>query len=80
MQFLSRFARKNHGLVTLEWVGVAAIVLIAGLAITFLVMEGTDGTAQQLNAASTTVGDTAEAQADIIGAGQLGDGQNSAAE
>jgi len=37
------FLRKNDGLVTMEWVGIAAVMVLAAIGITSYVMQGTEG-------------------------------------
>jgi hypothetical protein len=37
------FLRKTHGLTTVEWVAITAVVLAAALGITAFVLEGADG-------------------------------------
>jgi hypothetical protein len=60
-----KFFRKEDGLVTIEWVGIAAVVVLAGLAITVFVMQGADG-------ASGRVEECLEATP----VGSFGDGNN----
>jgi hypothetical protein len=45
-----KFFRKEDGLVTIEWVGIAAVMVLAGLAITAFVMQGADGAAGRVDA------------------------------
>ena len=56
MNILKNFFGRKDGLVTLEWVGIAAVVLLAGIAISFLVMEGADSTGGQVAQAAENVG------------------------
>lgn len=37
-----KFLKKEDGLVTIEWVGIAAVMVLAAIAITAFVMEGAD--------------------------------------
>jgi hypothetical protein len=39
---MKRFFRNDEGLVTIEWVGIAAVCLIAAIAISGFIMEGAD--------------------------------------
>ncbi len=45
-----KFVKKDNGLVTIEWVGIAAVMVLAGLAITAFVMQGADGAAGRVDA------------------------------
>jgi hypothetical protein len=47
---MKKFLRKDDGLVTIEWVGIAAVMVLAAIAITAFVMQGADS-------AATKVGD-----------------------
>jgi hypothetical protein len=37
------FLRRDAGLVTVEWVGIGAVMVLATIAITSYVMQGTEG-------------------------------------
>ena len=66
-----KFFRKEDGLVTIEWVGIAAVMVLAALAITAFVMQGADGAAGSINKGLTTVD-----ASDPAGPGEFGDGKN----
>lgn len=38
-----KFFRKDDGLVTIEWVGIAAVMVLAAIAITAYIVESADG-------------------------------------
>ena len=40
---MSKFFRKEDGLVTIEWVGIAAVMVLAAVAITAYIVESADG-------------------------------------
>ena len=64
-----KFFRKEDGLVTIEWVGIAAVMVLAALAITAFVMQGADqagGTVRQ--------GVLSVNASDPAGPGQFGNG------
>ena len=71
------YIQNEDGLVTLEWVGIAAVVVIAGIVITGFVMGGADIAAGDVNTAASTVTDQAvtEATAAATALQGLGDGQ-----
>ena len=50
-----KFVKKNDGLVTIEWVGVAAVMVIAGLAIMAYIMQGADGAGGRVDTALDSV-------------------------
>jgi hypothetical protein len=39
---IRKFVRQDEGLVTIEWVGIAAVCLITAIAISGFIMEGAD--------------------------------------
>jgi hypothetical protein len=39
---MKKFFGRDEGLVTIEWVGIAAVCLIAAIAISGFIMEGAD--------------------------------------
>ena len=39
---MRKFFKKDDGLVTIEWVGIAAVMVLAAIAITAFVMQGAD--------------------------------------
>lgn len=57
---IKRYIKNEDGLVTIEWVGIAAVVVIAGIVITTFVMEGANTTGGKINAAAATVGNASE--------------------
>jgi hypothetical protein len=67
-----KFVRKDDGLVTIEWVGIAAVMVLAAIAITAYVMQGTDGAAQHIGKGVESV---AKEAADPAGPGRFGNGQ-----
>ena len=42
MRSISHFFRSQRGLVTMEWIAIAAVAFVAALAISFLLLEGAD--------------------------------------
>jgi hypothetical protein len=44
MRLFKCFLRRDEGLVTIEWVGIAAVMVIAAIGISTYIMEGADGT------------------------------------
>jgi hypothetical protein len=54
-----KFIKKDDGLVTIEWVGIAAVMVLAAIAVTTFVMNGTTGASNEvenrINAAETMV-------------------------
>jgi len=40
---INKFLHRDEGLVTIEWVGIAAVMVIAAIGITSYIMEGADG-------------------------------------
>ncbi len=43
MLLFKKFLRRNEGLVTIEWVGIAAVMVLAAIGITTYIMQGVDG-------------------------------------
>jgi hypothetical protein len=41
-----KFVKKDDGLVTIEWVGIAAVMVLAAIAITAFIMQGVDATSK----------------------------------
>ena len=66
-----KFFRKEDGLVTIEWVGIAAVMVLAALAITAFVMQGADGAGGTITRGLATVD-----ASDPAGPGDFGDGTN----
>ncbi len=64
-----KFFRKEDGLVTIEWVGIAAVMVLAALAITAFVMQGADTAAGTINTGLGTVN-----ASDPAGPGDFGNG------
>jgi hypothetical protein len=44
-----KFLKKDDGLVTIEWVGIAAVMVLAAIAITGFVMNGADIAGKSVN-------------------------------
>ncbi len=42
MLLFKKFLRRNEGLVTIEWVGIAAVMVLAAIGITTYIMQGVD--------------------------------------
>jgi hypothetical protein len=42
MRTISLFARNNFGMVTIEWVAISAVALIAAIAISAMLLQGAD--------------------------------------
>ncbi len=40
---INKFLHRDEGLVTIEWVGIAAVMVLAAIGITAFVMQGADG-------------------------------------
>jgi hypothetical protein len=66
-----KFVKKDDGLVTIEWVGIAAVMVLAAIAITAYIMQGTDGAAQHVGKGVESVAKEAE---DPPGPGTFGNG------
>ena len=43
-----KFVKKDDGLVTIEWVGIAAVMVLAAIAITAFIMQGADGASKSV--------------------------------
>lgn len=43
MRAIKRFLKDTSGLTTIEWVAICAVVLLAAVAITNMVLQGADG-------------------------------------
>lgn len=52
---MKKFLQKEEGLVTIEWVGLSAVMVLAAIAIVTFVMEGADGAAGTVDAGLQTV-------------------------
>jgi len=55
-----KFLKKDDGLVTIEWVGIAAVMMLAAIAITGFVMNGADVAGKSVNDGLQSVADDAE--------------------
>ncbi len=64
-----KFVKKDDGLVTIEWVGIAAVMVLAAIAISAFIMQGTDAAAKTVNDGLKEVDASNPA-----GPGQFGDG------
>jgi hypothetical protein len=63
------FFRKDGGLVTVEWVGIAAVMVLGAIGITSYVMQGTDKAGSQVTAGLASVD-----ASDPAGPGAFGNG------
>lgn len=45
---LGRFIRREDGLVTVEWVALAAAVVVGGIAVVWVVMDTMEGVSQSI--------------------------------
>jgi hypothetical protein len=63
-----KFIRKTDGLVTIEWVGIAAVLVLAAVGVTSFVMQGTDAAGGTVSAGIRSV------DASNPGMGQFGNG------
>ena len=50
-----KFLRSEAGLITIEWVGIAAVMVLAAIAIAAYVMQGTEGAADNLKRGVSSV-------------------------
>jgi len=66
-----KFLKKEDGLVTIEWVGIAAVMVLAAIAITGFVMQGADVAG---NSVKTGLNVVATAAATPTAPGAFGDG------
>jgi hypothetical protein len=64
-----KFVKNEDGLVTIEWVGIAAVMVLAAIAIAAFVMQGTEGAAGTVAAGLESVDAT-----DPPGPGTFGNG------
>lgn len=46
---MKKFLKNEDGLVTIEWVGIAAVMVLAAVAITGFVMNGADVAGNSIN-------------------------------
>jgi Flp pilus assembly pilin Flp len=68
---MKKFLRNEDGLVTIEWVGIAAVMVLAAIAITGFVMNGADIAGGSVNTGLQSVAPDA---ATPSGPGTFGDG------
>ena len=66
-----RFLRKTDGLVSVEWVGISCVLVLAAIAITVFTMEGADAAGGRVSAGLNSV----DPSAPSLG-GTFGDGRN----
>jgi hypothetical protein len=66
---MRRFFQKTDGMVTIEWVGIAAVMVLAAIAIAAYVMQGTEGAANTVQKGVTSVN-----ASDPAGPGVFGNG------
>ena len=71
MLLFRKFLRRDEGLVTIEWVGIAAVMVLAAIGITAFVMQGADVAGDSIN---TRLQDVATDAATPPGPGIFGDG------
>ncbi len=72
---MKKFLKNEDGLVTIEWVGIAAVMVLAAIAITGFVMQGTDVAANGITDGLEEVGEIAEDGPDSLGT--FGNGSSS---
>lgn len=63
MTKIKAFLRNEDGLVTIEWIGIAAVMLIAAVAISGFIMNGADIAGGQIATGVQSVGSGANAPA-----------------
>ena len=68
---MRKFFKDEGGLVTIEWVGIAVVMVLAAIAITAYVMQGTEGAS---NNVKLGVEKAAEVAKSPPGPGQFGNG------
>jgi hypothetical protein len=73
MRIFRMFLRRDEGLVTIEWVGIAAVMVLAAVGISAFVMQGADVAGQSVNTGLQDVATDAETPGPI---GTFGDGTN----
>lgn len=56
---MAAYLSDEEGLVTIEWVGIAAVVVVAGILITSFIMGGADALSGDVNQALENVGGVA---------------------
>jgi len=55
---MRRFLRKTDGLVTVEWVGIVCVMVLAALGISSFVMHGTDDAGKSISMGMDTLDPT----------------------
>lgn len=72
---MKKVLMKEDGLVTIEWVGIAAVMVLAAIAITGFVMQGADGAGGDV---TTGLGNISGNAAAVTGPSQsdFGDGSS----
>jgi Flp pilus assembly pilin Flp len=60
VESMKKFLKNEDGLVTIEWVGIAAVMVLAAVAITGFVMNGADVAGQSVNTGLQSVASDAE--------------------
>ncbi|MDP3738240.1 MAG: hypothetical protein Q8R02_12670 [Hyphomonadaceae bacterium] len=68
---MKKFVHSEDGLVTIEWVGIAAVMVLAAIAITGFVMQGADVAGKSVKDGLNVVATDA---ATPSGPGTFGDG------
>jgi hypothetical protein len=63
-----KFVKKEDGLVTIEWIGIAAVMVLAAIAVVSFAMKSTSTTATNVNSKIAT---TAAAVAGDSGIGEF---------
>jgi Flp pilus assembly pilin Flp len=71
VESMKKFLKNEDGLVTIEWVGIAAVMVLAAVAITGFVMQGADVAG---NSVRTGLNVVATDAATPGGPGTFGDG------
>lgn len=56
---MKKFLNNEEGLVTIEWVGIAAVMVLAAIAITGFVMQGADVAGNSVRTGLNTVATSA---------------------
>lgn len=60
VESMKKFLNNEDGLVTIEWVGIAAVMVLAAVAITGFVMNGADVAGKSVNDGLQSVATDAE--------------------
>ena len=56
---MKKFLRNEEGLVTIEWVGIAAVMVLAAIAVTAFIMTGAGNAGESVAGGLTTMADEA---------------------